>query len=62
MLTCSAIYVTVPLVLPMEVVHLIIHVEDLTVSSSEEAEVVHSIQELELGVGNALGLSLSEVH
>jgi hypothetical protein len=52
----------VPSVLPLEVVHPIVHVEELTMSSSEEAEVVHLTQELELGVGKALGLSLSEVH
>jgi hypothetical protein len=45
----------------MEVAHPVVHVGDLTVSSEEEAEVVHLMQELELGVGDALGLSLLEV-
>jgi hypothetical protein len=45
----------------VEVVHPIVSVEDLTSSSSEEAEVVHLTQELELWVGAALGISLSKV-
>jgi hypothetical protein len=45
----------------MKVAHPIISVEDLTASLSEEVEVVHLMQELELGVSKALGMSLSEV-
>jgi hypothetical protein len=37
-----------PSVLLMEVVHLIVHVEDLTVLSEEDAEVIHLTQELEM--------------
>jgi hypothetical protein len=44
----------------MEVAHPIVRVEDLTVSSLKDAE-VHLTQELESGVGNVLGISLSEV-
>jgi hypothetical protein len=51
----------VPLVLPVDVAHLVVRVEDLTISLSEDAEVVHLTQELELGASNALGISLSEV-
>jgi hypothetical protein len=46
----------------MGFVHPIVHVEELTVSSSEDTEVVCLTQELEIGVGDALGISLSEVH
>jgi hypothetical protein len=46
----------------MEVVHPIIYMEDLTISLSEDAEVACLTQELELGVSDALGISLSEVH
>jgi hypothetical protein len=45
----------------MEVAPLVVRVEELTRSLLEDAEVVHLMQELELGVGEALGLSLSEV-
>jgi hypothetical protein len=45
----------------MEVVHPVVRVEDLTVLS-EDAEVVCLTQELELGIGDALRISLSEVH
>jgi hypothetical protein len=61
MLTCLAIYVTVPLVLPIKVAPLVVRVEELTSSLSEDAEVTRLTQELELGVGEALGLSLLEV-
>jgi hypothetical protein len=50
MLTCLAVYVTVPSVLLMEVVPLVVRVEELTRSSLEDAEVVCLMQELELGL------------
>jgi hypothetical protein len=62
MLTCIAIFVTAPSVLPLEVAHLVVCVEELTRSLSVESEVVHLMEELELGVSKALGVSLSEVH
>jgi hypothetical protein len=60
-LTCLAVYITALLVLPMKVAHPVIYVEGLTMSSLEENEVMHLMQELELGVGEALRISLSEV-
>jgi hypothetical protein len=60
-LTYLAVYVTVLSVLPLEVVPSIVRVEDLTGSLSEDVEVVCLTQELELGVGETLGLSLLEV-
>jgi hypothetical protein len=62
MLTCSAVYITAPSVLPSVVVHPVIHVEDLTVLLSEELEVVRLMEELELGVSEAFRVSLPEVH
>jgi hypothetical protein len=45
----------------MEVAPLVVRVEELTSSLEEDAEVICLTQELGLGVGEALGLSLSEV-
>jgi hypothetical protein len=45
----------------MEVAPLVVGVEELTRSLSEDAKVVRLTQELKLGVGEALGLSLLEV-
>jgi hypothetical protein len=50
-LTGLAVYITVPSGLPLEVAPLVVRVEELTRSSSEDAEVVCLMQELELGVG-----------
>jgi hypothetical protein len=46
----------------LEVAPSVICVEELTRSSSEELEVICLTQELELGVSEALGVSLSEVY
>jgi hypothetical protein len=61
-LTYSAIYVTVLSVLPVEVAPLTVGVEELTWTLSDNAEEVdHLAMEMELGLGDALGMSLSEV-
>jgi hypothetical protein len=49
-------------VLPSEVVPPVIAAADLTRLLSEEEEVNNLMEELELGVSEALGISLSEVH
>jgi hypothetical protein len=46
----------------LEVVAPIVTVESLAGSSSEDSEMVHLTCDLELEVGDALGMSLSEVH
>jgi hypothetical protein len=48
-------------VLPLEAAPAIVRVEELTRSSSEEG-VDHLMGDLELGVSDALGMSLSEVY
>jgi hypothetical protein len=55
-------YVTALLVLPLEVVFPLVVVEDLTRTSSVSDEVMEKrMDESELGVSEALGISLSEV-
>jgi hypothetical protein len=62
-LTYLAIYVTAPLVLPVEVAPLtIVPMESLARSSLLDLEVDRLAHDLEMGVGDALGMSLSEVH
>jgi hypothetical protein len=60
LLTYLAPYVTTPLVLPSEVVPPLVAIEDLTRTSSDE-QLGEQIEKLELGVSEALGISLSEV-
>jgi hypothetical protein len=62
LLTYIAVYATAPSVLPVEVVPPVIAVEELTRSSSEDEGVGLLMEDLELGVSEALGISLSEVH
>jgi hypothetical protein len=50
-----------PLTLPVEVGHPVMHMKEFTALSSEETEVVCLMQELELWVIAALGISLLEV-
>jgi hypothetical protein len=57
-LTCSAIYTTALSVLPLEVVHSVVLVEELSWSSSGAQ---HLTDDLSLEVSKALGVSLSEV-
>jgi hypothetical protein len=57
-LTFLAVYVTVLSVLLMEVAPLVVRVEELTSSSSEDVELVCLTQQLEIGVGEVLELSL----
>jgi hypothetical protein len=52
----------VPSVLPVEVVPPVVAVTELTRSLSEDEEVGLLMGKLELGVSEALGISLSEVH
>jgi hypothetical protein len=60
LLTYLAPYVTALSVLPLRVVFPLVAMENLTRTSSDEAIEKH-IEELELGVSEALGISLSEV-
>jgi hypothetical protein len=61
LLTYLASYVTAPSVLCSEVVPPLVAVEDLTQSLSD-VEVERRMEELELRVSEALGISLLEVH
>jgi hypothetical protein len=60
LLTYLASYITAPSVLHSEVVPPLVAVEDLTRSSLDE-EIEQRVEELECGVSEALGISLSEV-
>jgi hypothetical protein len=45
----------------LKVVHLVVPVEELRESSSEDEEVIRLAQEMESNLGDVLGISLSEV-
>jgi hypothetical protein len=60
-LTCSAIYVTASIVLPLEVAPSVVQVEELTRSLSGNSVVERVTVELELEVSEVLGMSLSKV-